>query len=91
MAAIFVDSDIRSQLDCHEINPARLWGTVNSRMLKQLTSEPRKGIPRSANVSKVTGNCLIAKGPTSHMLADFFIMTSESNGPTNSCTIVTSQ
>ena len=36
-------------------------------------------------------NCLIAKGPTVHLLADFFIMTSQSNGPSNSCAIVTSQ
>ena len=36
-------------------------------------------------------NCLISKGPTSHLLADFYIMTSQSNGPSNSCAIVTSQ
>ena len=36
-------------------------------------------------------NCLIAKGPTSHLLADFFIMTSQSNGPSNRCDIATSQ
>ena len=36
-------------------------------------------------------NCLIAKGPTPHLLADFFIMMSQSNGPSNSCVIVMSQ
>ena len=31
------------------------------------------------------------KDPTSHLLVDFFIMTSRSNGPSNGCAIVTSQ
>ena len=33
----------------------------------------------------------ITNGPVPHLLADFFIMTSQSNGPSQSCAIVTSQ
>ena len=36
-------------------------------------------------------NCLLAKGPTSHMLADISIVTSQLNDPSNGCVIVTSQ
>ena len=36
-------------------------------------------------------NYLNAKNRTWHLLADFFIMMSQSNGPSNSCTIVTLQ
>ena len=36
-------------------------------------------------------NCLIAKGPTSHLLADFFFMTSQSKDPSNNCAIVMSK
>ena len=35
-------------------------------------------------------NCLIAKGPTLHLFADFSIMTSQSNGQSNGCLIVKS-
>ena len=42
-------------------------------------------------LSLCSGNCRIAKGPISHLLADFFIMTSQSNGPSDISAIVTSQ
>ena len=46
---------------------------------------------RWCDVSCDISYCLITKGPTSYLLADFFIMTSQSNGPSKSCAIVTSQ
>ena len=36
-------------------------------------------------------NWPFAKGPTLHLLADFFIVTLQSNGPSSGCAVVTSQ
>ena len=36
-------------------------------------------------------NWPFAKGPTLHLLADFFIVTSQLNGPSSDCAVVTSQ
>ena len=45
----------------------------------------------STNRSVQTNNWPFAKGPTLHLLADFFIVTSQSNGPSSGCAVVTPQ